>query len=113
MTSNSTQASSRKDAHIDLALDPETNSKGANSFDRMQFIHCALPELDITAIDLTTSFCGRRINAPMMIGAMTGGTARAEAINRALATVAQEQKVAFAVGSQRAALENGESAAYL
>ena len=113
MTTNPIRASSRKDAHIDLALDPETNSEGSNSFDRMRFTHCALPELDIAAIDLTTSFCGRRLSAPMMIGAMTGGTARAEAINRALAIVAQEQKIAFAVGSQRAALENGQTAAYL
>ena len=113
MTSNSIRASSRKDAHIDLALDPKTNSEGANSFDRMRFVHCALPELNIADIDLVTSFCGRRLSAPMMIGAMTGGTARAEAINRALAIVAQEQKIAFAVGSQRAALESGQSTAYL
>ena len=93
MTTNPIRASSRKDAHIDLALDSKTNSEGANSFDRMRFTHCALPELDITAIDLTTSFCDRRLSAPMMIGAMTGGTARAEAINRALATVAQEQRL--------------------
>ena len=98
MTTNPIRASSRKDAHIDLALDPETNSEGKNSFDRMSFTHCALPELDIAAIDLTTSFCGRRLSAPMMIGAMTGGTARAEAINRALATVAQEQKLPSPLG---------------
>ena len=58
MTTNPIRASSRKDAHIDLALDPETNSEGTNAFDRLRFTHCALPELDITAIDLTTSFCG-------------------------------------------------------
>ena len=54
MTTNPIRASSRKDAHIDLALDPETNSEGTNSFDRMRFTHCALPELDIAAIDLRT-----------------------------------------------------------
>ena len=54
MTTNPIRASSRKDAHIDLALDPETNSEGTNSFDRMRFTHCALPELDIAAIDLST-----------------------------------------------------------
>ena len=66
MTNKSIRASSRKDAHIDLALDPETNSEGKNSFDRMRFTHCALPELDIAAIDLTSSFLGRRLSAPMM-----------------------------------------------
>ena len=52
MTTKSIRASSRKDAHIDLALDPGTNSEGKNSFDRMSFRHCAMPELDIAAIDL-------------------------------------------------------------
>ena len=113
MKSNSIRAASRKDAHIDLALDKKTTSEVENSFDRMRFAHCALPELDVKTIDIATSFCGRALSAPMMIGAMTGGTARAEAINRALATVAQERKIAFAVGSQRAALESGQSAAYL
>lgn len=113
MTSKSIPAASRKDAHIDLALDPSTNSEGTNSFDRMRFAHCALPEIDLEKIDLTTSFCKRPLSAPMMIGAMTGGTPRAEAINKALASVAQDRKIAFAVGSQRAALERGHSAAYL
>ena len=106
-------AASRKDAHLDLALDPLTNSGSVNSFDRLNFDHCALPEMAFSAIDLGTDFLGKRLAAPIMIGAMTGGTPRAEAINRALATVAQDQKIAFAVGSQRAALELGQSAAYL
>ena len=39
-----TAAASRKDAHIDLALDPATKSTGDNGFDRLRFEHCALPK---------------------------------------------------------------------
>ena len=40
---------------------------------------------------------------------MTGGTAHADAINMALAEVAEEARIALAVGSQRASIEAGRS----
>ena len=113
LTGQKIAAASRKDAHIDLALDPATKSSGDNGFDRLRFEHCALPEIALSAIDLSVEFLGKPLAAPMMIGAMTGGTMRAEAINCALAAVAQDHKIAFAVGSQRAALELGKTASDL
>ena len=56
MTTKSIRASSRKDAHIDLALNPETNSEGKNSFDRMRFRHCAMPELTLQQLILPRHF---------------------------------------------------------
>jgi isopentenyl-diphosphate delta-isomerase len=111
LTGQKTAAASRKDAHIDLALDQATKSAGNNGFDRLRFEHCALPEIALSEIDLSVEFLGRPLAAPMMIGAMTGGTMRAEKINRALAAVAQDHKIA--VGSQRAALELGKTASDL
>ena len=113
LTSHKITAASRKDAHIDLALDPTTKSAGDNGFDQLRFEHCALPEMALSAIDLSVEFLDKKLAAPMMIGAMTGGTMRAEEINRALAAVAQDHKIAFAVGSQRAALELGKTASDL
>jgi len=37
LTGQKTAAASRKDAHIDLALDPATKSVGDNGFDRATF----------------------------------------------------------------------------
>jgi hypothetical protein len=41
LTGQKIAAASRKDAHIDLALDPATKSSGNNGFDRLRFDHCA------------------------------------------------------------------------
>ena len=99
----------RKDAHLDLAVAPLAQAAIANSFDRLQLTHCALPEIALSQVDITTDFLGYALSAPMFIGAMTGGTPRADAINAALAEVAQARKIALAVGSQRAGLQNGQS----
>ena len=107
---NDRLAASRKDAHIDLALSSHGRSRVENSFDRLRFVHCALPEIDLNDVNLTTQFLDKSLSAPLMIGAMTGGTPRAEMINQSLAEVAQEEKIGFAVGSQRAALELGQNA---
>lgn len=110
MTQTKKPAALRKDAHIDLALTPETASAVDNSLDRLNFTHCALPEIDLDDIDCSTHFLDHHLSAPILIGAMTGGTPRAEAINAALARAAQDHKIGLAVGSQRAALELGQTA---
>ena len=95
----------RKDQHLDVIL----SGKGAHAldsgFDHVRFVHEALPDLDHGKIDLGVDFLGRRLKAPLLISSMTGGPARAEAINARLAEAAQHLGIALAVGSQRAALE--------
>jgi isopentenyl-diphosphate delta-isomerase len=59
------------------------------------------------AIDLSLPFLGRRIGAPLLVSSMTGGPARAEAINRHLAEACEALRLPLAVGSQRVAIEGG------
>ena len=99
----------RKDAHLALAASGVALGEEDAGFDRVRLEHCALPECDLAAIDITTSCLGRAVGAPLFIGAMTGGTAHADAINTALAEVAEEARIALAVGSQRASIEAGRS----
>jgi isopentenyl-diphosphate delta-isomerase len=95
----------RKAEHIRLALE-ERMQFATHAFERYTFDHDALPDLDIDAIDLTTTFLGKRLRAPLLLSCMTGGTEIAARINRNLAEAAESRGVALGVGSQRKALED-------
>jgi isopentenyl-diphosphate delta-isomerase len=97
----------RKDQHLDVILSGRGRHGRDGGLDAVRFVHEALPDLDYGKIDLGADFLGRRLKAPLLISSMTGGPARAEAINARLAEAAQHLGIALAVGSQRAALEAG------
>ncbi|MDY6924376.1 MAG: type 2 isopentenyl-diphosphate Delta-isomerase [Pseudomonadota bacterium] len=99
-----TDSTVRKDQHLDVILAGRARHGRAGGFADIHFVHEALPDLDHGKIDLGADFLGRRLKAPLLISAMTGGPARAEAINLRLAEAAQHLGIALAVGSQRAAL---------
>jgi isopentenyl-diphosphate delta-isomerase len=88
----------RKQSHIDLALQ---QSSSRSAFDAIRLQHCALPDFNFSAIDLTTHFLNFQFAAPIMISSMTGGTIEAARINQHLAEAARECGIALAVGSQR------------
>jgi len=100
----------RKAEHIELALDPRIQLR-PSAFDGVELEHQALPELDLGAVDCSTTFLGRQLSAPILISCMTGGTAEAAEINRNLALAAEEAGVALGVGSQRKAIEDPSQAA--
>lgn len=95
----------RKAEHIQLALQ-EHMQLGANFFDAYTFEHCALPEIDLADVDLSTRFLGKDLAAPLLVSCMTGGTDDAARINKNLAAAAERVGVAVGVGSQRKAIES-------
>ena len=99
------EITNRKDQHLDVVLSGAGRHARDAGFDQIRFVHEALPDLDHGKIDLGADFLGRRLKAPLLISAMTGGPARAEAINAHLAEAAQHLGIALAVGSQRSAIE--------
>ncbi len=102
--------SDRKDEHIRINLERNVQSdRVSTGLERLYFEHLALPEVDVAAVDTTLTVFGRRLSAPLLISCMTGGTARAGEINRALASAAQQAGVALGLGSMRAALEQPET----
>lgn len=105
------QTQSRKADHLRICLDEDVQFRQqTNGLDRYRFTHCCLPELNRNEIDLTTSFLGKKLDAPLLISSMTGGTAQAKMINYRLAEVAQYFQIAMGVGSQRVAVENPQVA---
>ena len=96
--------SARKSDHIDITTQRPVTASTGPGWDDIQLVHQCLPEIDLDAVDLGTSFCGHRLRAPILIASMTGGHPRAGEINRRLATVAQEFGLAMGLGSQRAAI---------
>ena len=102
-------AAARKDSHLDLARLVQSQSQQSTGLDSIRLPHDALPEGCPDTVRLGCRFLNHSLTAPLMIGAMTGGTKRADAINRALAETAMECGIAMGVGSQRASLEAGRS----
>jgi isopentenyl-diphosphate delta-isomerase len=104
---NMTRISSRKQQHINISLTENVAFRTKSSgFDRWDFLHNALPELNLSDIDPSSVFLGKKIALPFIISSMTGGYSKAVRINQHLAEVCAQKKIALGVGSQRQALEN-------
>jgi isopentenyl-diphosphate delta-isomerase len=78
----------------------------STGLERISFIHEALPEINLSDIDLSLTLFGKRLSAPILISSMTGGTQFSTEVNERLAFVAEKDNIAMGVGSQRVALEN-------
>ncbi len=106
-----TNTQTRKDDHLRICLEEDVQFRQlSHGLDRYNFTHCCLPELDLSEIDISTSFLGKHLETPLLISSMTGGTEKAKIINYRLAEIAQTYKLAMGVGSQRVAVEKPEVA---
>ncbi|MBN2518533.1 MAG: type 2 isopentenyl-diphosphate Delta-isomerase, partial [Candidatus Altiarchaeota archaeon] len=95
----------RKTDHLRICLEKDVEV-GSAGFEDVALVHNALPEVDLSKIDISTRFLNKKLKAPILIEAMTGGTTEAKAINGKLAQVAEEMGLGIEVGSQRAAIED-------
>jgi len=110
-TNSSAATQSRKADHLRICIEQDVQCQSiTNGLERYRFTHSCLPELNRSNIDLTTTFLGKQLGAPLLISSMTGGTEQAGIINRHLAEVAQHYKIAMGVGSQRVAVEKPQVA---
>lgn len=98
----------RKNSHLTICLEEQVEYAfgDANGFGSYRFDHDALPEISKKDVDLSAVLFGKKLAAPIFVGAMTGGTERAGEINRRLAIAAARCQVGFALGSQRKMIED-------
>ena len=97
----------RKHSHVEICLHGDVAFSGKTTgFERYEFEHNALPEISLSDIDLSTTFLGRTIAAPLMISSMTGGYSEAALLNQRLAETAEQFRIPLGVGSMRQALES-------
>ncbi len=109
MPDDSNLISQRKIEHLELCLTDDVAFKQKTTgFEKYEFVHCAITEVEISKIDLKTNFFGKEISYPFLISCMTGGAKETENINGQLAIAANELNIAMGVGSQRQALESNK-----
>jgi isopentenyl-diphosphate delta-isomerase len=80
-------------------------------FSKYKLPYTALPEIDLSEIDLSTQFMGSKISFPFIISSMTGGPEKGSIINKNIAIAAEKIGVPFGVGSMRVIIKHPESIA--
>lgn len=101
------QVEGRKADHIQICLEENVQARRVTTgFEDVSFVHKALPEIKRDDIDVSTVVFNHKFFAPIIVGAMTGGAAKAMKINAAIAEAVEELGLGMGVGSQRAAIEN-------
>ncbi|MEI8254275.1 MAG: type 2 isopentenyl-diphosphate Delta-isomerase [Deltaproteobacteria bacterium] len=103
------EISKRKTDHLELCATGDVGFRERTTLlECVRLVHDALPDLSLDDVDLTTTLLGKKLRAPIVIAAMTGGTDEAAEINRTLATVAEARGYGFGLGSQRAMHRDGD-----
>ncbi len=98
--------SDRKKSHLEICREKDVEFEKSAGFDFFFLENNSLPECSLEKVDTSCELLGKKLSAPLIIAAMTGGAKEAEKINGELAEVAQKLGIGFGVGSQRAAIEN-------
>jgi len=99
----------RKLRHIRVSLEEDVEADTRTGLQDVRLIHRALPEIDLDDVSTEATLFGKRLRAPLIISAITGGTAEAKRINEVLASVAEEKGIGIGVGSQRIAMAQPET----
>ncbi len=98
----------RKADHLRLATEPDVRHTVTSGLEAVHLRHRALPGRDLAGVTLATTLLGRELEAPLVVSAMTGGTAEAEEVNRRLLRAAAAAGIGLVLGSGRRLLEDAD-----
>ncbi|HKI44076.1 MAG TPA: type 2 isopentenyl-diphosphate Delta-isomerase [Balneolales bacterium] len=99
----------RKAEHVEISISGRAAYQKTTGFERYDFVHNALPEIDLDEVTSEISFLGRAFAFPLFISSMTGGYAKGGAVNATIAAFCEKENLPFGVGSQRILIEKPES----
>jgi isopentenyl-diphosphate delta-isomerase len=91
----------RKAEHLQIVLQGNVESPGHGGFEGVYLPHESLPEMDLSQVECSTFFLGKKISFPLLITGMTGGAEEGRKINQRLAEVAESFQIPLGVGSMR------------
>lgn len=100
----------RKRDHIQLALLTENQAAELHDLDRVQFMHEALPDLDLDEVVLESRRFSSVAAKPFIISSMTAGHEGSANINQNLMEACSLHDWAMGVGSQRRELSDEHAA---
>ncbi len=101
----------RKADHIRICMN-ERVAPGYCYWDDIRFVHNALPEIDYDDIDMSCTLFGRKLIAPIMVTAITGGFSGAKKINSNIAEACAELGLGMGIGSERAGVSGVAAESY-
>lgn len=101
MKENAPSFEQRKRDHLDLATKDRNQATEMNVFDAIRLPHEAIPDGDLSDVDLSSTFLGQPIRAPFFISSMTAGHRDAPKFNRLFMEACAQSFWAMGVGSQR------------
>jgi len=109
MIETTQQFSKRKQDHIRLALEEDTQAIGLSGLDGIELIHEAIPDLNFDEVAIETVSLGKPLATPFLVSSMTAGHDAAANLNQNLALACQQRGWLMGVGSQRRQLFDKDS----
>jgi len=103
-TDSDINAASRKQDHIELAFDAQVTENQLDNRFYYEPLLAAHPKKETESFE----FLGKKMNAPLWVSSMTGGTEWAKIINQNLAKACGEYKLGMGLGSCRALLTDDD-----
>ena len=92
--------SNRKLEHLEITHNERVEGFSSTLLEDVKLVHQALPGFDFSDVELSTALFGKKVDAPIVISGMTGGSPELETINRRLAELASKFRIAIGVGSR-------------
>ena len=96
----------RKLEHLLVCNYCDVEYKKGTLLEDVELIHSGVSNCDLNDIDTSIELFNKKLGAPLIVAAITGGHSKAKEINKNIAIAVEELNLGMGVGSQRAGIVN-------